>query len=183
MNTETISKTRFGKIFVNLVAVAMESQIRYHFLGPKKILQNVDNLCGQNVLEIGCGTGFFTLQLSERIGNQGTLFAMDLLSESVEEVTKKVKAAKLLNVRVIKGDALNTNLESESFDTIILFGVIPAPMVPLDQILKEMHRLLKPGGILAVWPSIPLIIPRMILKSGLFSFENKRKGVSNFKRN
>jgi ubiquinone/menaquinone biosynthesis C-methylase UbiE len=182
MNIETFSKTRFGKIFIRLLAKAMESRFRYRFFNPEKILQSVDNLYGQTVLEIGCGTGFFTIPLSGFIGDQGSLVAMDILLESVEEVTKKVHNAKLLNVRVIKGDALNTNLEPENFNTIILFGVISAPMLPLNKILTEMYRILKPEGILAVWPPVPFIFPRMILKSGLFSLANKRNGVYNFKR-
>jgi len=160
----------------------MESRFRYRFFNPEKILQNVDNLYGQTVLEIGCGTGFFTIPLSGFIGEQGSLVAMDILSESVKEVTRKVQTAKLINVRVIKGDALNTNFETESFNTIILFGVIPAPMLPLKQILHEMHRILKSEGILAVWPPVPFIFPRTILKSGLFLLEKKRNGVYNFKR-
>jgi ubiquinone/menaquinone biosynthesis C-methylase UbiE len=160
----------------------MESRFRYRFFNPMKILQGVGNLNGQTVLEIGCGTGFFTIPASGFIGNQGSLVAMDILSESVNEVSKKVQAAKLQNVRVVKGDALDTTLEAKSFNTIILFGVIPAPMLPLPRILTEMHRVLKPEGILAVWPQVPFIFPCMILKSGLFSLAYKRNGVSNFKR-
>jgi ubiquinone/menaquinone biosynthesis C-methylase UbiE len=182
LNTETFSKSTIGKLVIRLLAKAMESRFRYRFFNPKKILQGVGNLRGQAVLEIGCGTGFFTIPVSGFIGNQGSLVAMDILSESVNEVSKKVQAAKLQNVRVVKGDALNTTLEAESFNTIILFGVIPAPMLPLNRILAEMHRVLKPEGILAVWPSVPFLFPRVILKSGLFSLAFKRNGVSNFKR-
>jgi ubiquinone/menaquinone biosynthesis C-methylase UbiE len=182
MTTETFAKTKIGKLAIRLLASAMESRFRYRFFGPKKILQGVDNLNGQTVLEIGCGTGFFTIPAAGFIGDQGSLVAMDILSESVNEVSKKVQAAKLQNVRVVKGDVMNTNLETESFNTVILFGVIPAPMLTLTRVLTEMHRVLKPGGTLAIWPPIPFIFPRMIFKSGLFSLAFKRNGVSNFKR-
>jgi ubiquinone/menaquinone biosynthesis C-methylase UbiE len=164
------------------MAKAMESRFRYRFFNPLKILQGVDNLQGKTVLELGCGTGFFTIPAAGFIGDKGNLLSMDILSESVEFVSKKVQDAKLQNVRVIKGDALNTNLEPESFDTIILFGVIPAPMLPLTPILTEVHRVLKPEGSLAIWPPVPGLFPRSILKSGLFSLSNIRYGVLNFKR-
>ena len=182
MNTETFTRSRIGKPFVRLLATVMESRLRYRFFDPIKILQNVDNLPGRAVLEIGCGTGFFTIPTARLIGDQGSLVALDVLSESVELVSKKVQAAKLQNVRVVKGDALNTNLDTESFDTVILFGVIPAPMLPLTRLLAEMHRLLKPAGNLAVWPPIPGWLPQSVLKSGLFGGVNKRNGVYNFKR-
>ncbi|MBN2098296.1 MAG: class I SAM-dependent methyltransferase [Dehalococcoidia bacterium] len=105
---------------------------------------------------------------------------MDMLTASVETVARKVQAANLKNVQVVKGDALHTQLEAESMDAIIIFGVIPAPMIPMDRLLPEMHRILKPGGAMAVWPSS--WVHRSILQSGLFSYSCKRNGVSNYKR-
>jgi ubiquinone/menaquinone biosynthesis C-methylase UbiE len=182
MNTETFAGSKIGKLLIGLLAKAMESRFRYRFFSPVKILQGVDNLQGKTVLEIGCGTGFFTVPAAGFIGDQGNLFSMDILSESVEFVSKKVQDAKLQNVRVVKGDALNTNMETGSFHTVVLFGVIPAPMVPLSQLMTEIHRILKPDGILAMWPSVPGYVPRAILKTGLFSLARKQNGVYNFIR-
>jgi SAM-dependent methyltransferase len=182
MNTEALAGTTIGKLFVKLLGAAMESRFRYRFFGPENILRGVDRLHGNAVLEIGCGTGFFTIPAARMIGNHGRLVAMDILAESVELVSGKVTAAQLENVRVLKGDALKTNLESGSIDTVLLFGVIPAPMVPLIPLLAEMHRVLKPEGSLAVWPPVPGWLPGSILKSGLFGPASKRNGVYNFKR-
>jgi demethylmenaquinone methyltransferase/2-methoxy-6-polyprenyl-1,4-benzoquinol methylase len=81
---------------------------------------------------------------------------------------------------VVKGDALNTKLADESMDAVLLFGVVPAPMLPLDRLLPEMHRILKPGGIMAVWPQS--WVRQSITQSELFTFGSKRNGVLNFKR-
>jgi ubiquinone/menaquinone biosynthesis C-methylase UbiE len=182
MNTETLARTPVGKVFVKFVGTAMESRFRYRFFGPQNILQGVDGLHGRSVLEIGCGTGFFTIPAARMIGDDGRLVAMDILSESVEFVARKVQAAGLRNVQVVKGDAQWTNLESETFDTVLLFGVIPAPMLPVMPLLTEMHRLLKDEGNLAVWPPVPGWLPQSVLKSGLFEISEKRHGVQNFKR-
>ncbi len=182
MNAESLAGSTFGRLFIRVLATAMESRFRYRFFNPINILQGVDHLHGQVVLEIGCGTGFFTIPAARLIGDQGSLVAMDVLPESVELVSSKVQAAKLQNVRVVKGNALDTNLDPESFHTVILFGVIPAPMLPVSRLLTEMHRLLKPEGSLAVWPPVPGWLPRSILQSGLFTYANKRNGVTNFKR-
>jgi ubiquinone/menaquinone biosynthesis C-methylase UbiE len=182
MKTDTFAKSTIGKLFIRFMAKAMESRFRYRFFNPVKILQGVDNLQGKTVLEIGCGTGFFTVPAAGFIGDKGNLLSMDILSESVEFVSKKVQDSKLQNVRVIKGDALNTNLETGSFDTVILFGVIPAPMVPLSQLMTEVHRILKSEGTLAMWPSVPGWVPHAILKTGLFSLSKKQNGVLNFTR-
>jgi ubiquinone/menaquinone biosynthesis C-methylase UbiE len=52
---------------------------------------------------------------------------------------------------VEKRDALYTGLDAESIDKVLLFGVIPFPSQPLNRLLPEMHRVLKPEGSLAVW--------------------------------
>ena len=179
----SISESVAGKLFIKALAAGMESRFRYRFFGPMNILEGARLLPGQVVLEVGCGTGYFTLPAARLIGDQGCLVAMDLLSQSVELVDKKVKIANLKNVRVVKGDALETGLDAEYFDTVLLFGVIPAPMLPLPRLLPEMQRLLKKAGRLAVWPSIPGWLPRSILQSGLFTFVNKKNGVNNFRRN
>lgn len=180
MNTETFTNTKIGQIFIRTMAAIMESRLRYQFFEPTKILQAAEIRPGQKVLEVGCGTGFFTIPAARMIGEQGCLIAMDILPISIETVAKKVQTANLNNVRVIKGDALNTQLEEESIDAIIIFGVIPAPMLPMDKLLTEMHRILKPGGTMAVWP--PSWVHQSILQSGLFSHSNKRNNVSNYKR-
>jgi demethylmenaquinone methyltransferase/2-methoxy-6-polyprenyl-1,4-benzoquinol methylase len=131
-------------------------------------------------LEVGCGTGFFTLPIARLLGEQGSLVAMDMLPISVEAVTKKVQTANLKNVRVIQGDALNTQLAAESLDAVLIFGVIPAPMLPLERLLSEMHHVLKPGGTMAVWP--PSWVHQTIVESGLFTLSSRRNGVSNYKR-
>jgi ubiquinone/menaquinone biosynthesis C-methylase UbiE len=182
MNTETIAKSNLGKFYIKILAAGMESRFRYRFFGPVNILKGADIHPGQTVLEVGCGTGYFTLPAARLIGEQGCLVAMDVLSDSVELVSRKLQAANLKNVRVVKGDALDTGLDAESFDTVLLFGVVPAPMLPLARLLPELHRLLKTEGCLAVWPPIPGWLPKSILQAGIFTFTSKRNGVHNFRR-
>lgn len=160
----------------------MESRFRYRFFGPAKILEGAGILPGQTVLEIGCGTGYFTLPAARLIGEKGSLVAMDILQDAVDLVTRKVQNANLTNVRVIKGDAMNTGLDSGNFDVVLLFGVIPAPMIPLSKLLPELHRLIKEEGNLAVWPPVPGWLPNSILKSRLFDLSRKQNGVYIFGR-
>jgi ubiquinone/menaquinone biosynthesis C-methylase UbiE len=180
MNTEAFANSKIGQLFIRIIAAIMESRFRYRFFGPMKILRGADIHPCQTVLEVGCGTGFFTIPAAQLIGDQGSLVAMDVLPVSIEAVSRKVQAANLKNVRVVKGDAIDTKLDPESMDTVLLFGVLPAPMLPLNRLLPEMHRILKPGGIMAVWP--PSWVTRSIPRSGLFTFVCKRNSVFNFRR-
>jgi demethylmenaquinone methyltransferase/2-methoxy-6-polyprenyl-1,4-benzoquinol methylase len=132
---------------------------------------------------VGCGTGFFTIPTARLIGDQGCLVAMDVSSDFIEQVSKKVQSADLKNVRIVKRDALDTGLDTASIDKVLLFGVVPFPLLPLNRLLPEMHRLLKQDGTLAVWLfPIPFWVPKSILRSGLFEYSSKRNGVYNYRR-
>jgi ubiquinone/menaquinone biosynthesis C-methylase UbiE len=182
MDTETFARSKLGKLFIKILAAGMESKFRYRFFPPLNILSGADIVPGQSVLELGCGTGYFTIPAAQLIGERGSLTAMDVLQESVDLVSRKVQEANLNNVRVVQGNAMDTRLDAGSFHTVLLFGVIPAPMVPLKRLLPEIHRVLKAEGNLAVWPSIPCWLPQAILHSGLFTLTSKRNGVTNFRR-
>ena len=183
MNAEDLGNSKILNLLFKPAGMVMGSRLRQRLINPTKTLRGADIQPGQTVLEVGCGTGFFTLPAAQLIGNQGRLVAMDVSSNYVEWVSKKVQAADLKNVRVVKRDALDTRLDDASIDMVLLFGVIPFPLLPLNRLLPEMHRVLKPEGSLAVWLfPISFGVPKLILRSGLFTYISKRNGVYNYKR-
>ncbi len=183
MNTEDLGNSKILNLLFKPGGVVMESRLRHWLANPVKTLRGADIQPGQTVLEVGCGTGFFTIPAAQLIGDQGCLVAMDVLSDYVERVSKKVQAADLRNVHVVKRDALDTRLDAASIDMVLLFGVIPFRSLPLNRLLPEMHRVLKPEGSLAVWLfPISFGVPKSILRSGLFTYISKRNGVYNYKR-
>ncbi|NQT27534.1 class I SAM-dependent methyltransferase [candidate division KSB1 bacterium] len=160
----------------------MESRLRHWLYPPLVTLQDADIQSGQTVLEVGCGPGFFTIPAATLVGDKGHIIAMDVSSSFIKRVSNKVEAANLHNVQVLKRNALDTGLDTASIDTVIIFGVLPFPLLPLNQLLPEMHRVLKPDGTLSVWLwSIPFFVPWSIPRSGLFSFINKQRRVYNYR--
>jgi len=183
MNTEDLGNSKILNLLFKPAGMLMGSRARRWLMNPVKTLQGADIQPGQTVLEVGCGTGFFTIPAAELIGDQGCLVAMDALSDYTKRVSKKVQAAGLENVRVVKCDALDTGLDAASIDKVLLFGVIPFPSLPLNRLLPEMHRILKTKGTLAVWLfPVSGLVPKWILQSGLFTYVSKRNGVYNYRR-
>lgn len=183
MNTEDLGNSKLLNLLFKPAGLAMESRLRRIFHDPVKILHGADIQPGQTVLEVGSGTGFFTMPAARLVGDQGHLIAMDPLSVYAKRLTEKVEAAGLQNIQVVKRDALDTGLDSASIDRVLLFGVLPFPTLPLNRLLPEMHRVLKAEGILAVW-LFPIAgwVPTSIRRSGLFAYLHKRNGVYNYRR-
>lgn len=98
---------------------------------------------GSKALDVCCGTADWTIALSKAVGDSGQVTGLDF-SENMLEVGKE-KTASLNNVELVHGDAMNLPFEDNTFDYVTVgFGLRNVP----DYLgaLKEMHRVLKPGG-------------------------------------
>ena len=164
------------------MAPLMESPLRGRFFDPVRTLKGARIQSGQEVLEVGCGTGFFTIPAVELVGDEGRVYAIDPHPLAIEQVARKVRDAGLTNVRPINADATEAGLASDSIDLALLFGVIPSPTLPLDRLLPEIHRLLRSEGALAVWTAFPWWSPASLTKGGLFVYVGKESGVHNFRK-
>lgn len=93
---------------------------------------------GMKVLELGCGTGLFTAEFAH---SDADLTALDISEELLTQARCRVKSP---NVTFVNGNAYATDFEDNSFDAIIGSSVLHH--LELEKALKEIHRLLKPGG-------------------------------------
>jgi ubiquinone/menaquinone biosynthesis C-methylase UbiE len=172
-------KTRIADFLLKIFAT--DNPARNRFSDPVLIVQGAGVQPGQAVLEVGCGRGFFTLTVAETLGPEGHLTALDITQASVDVVTRKVEAASLANVDVIRANALDTGLPGARFDLVLLFGVIPSPTLPPGRLVPEMHRVLKPGGRLAVWTAVPGWSPRSITQGEHFEYIGRDNNCHTFR--
>lgn len=185
MKTEDLGNSKLLNLIFKPAGILMGSKLRKWLMDPVKTLQIADVQPAQKILEVGCGTGFFTIPAAKMIGEKGSLIAMDASSGYLKVVAKKVKKANLINVSIVQRDALDTGLETASIDKVLLFDVIPFPLLPLDKLLPEIHRVLKTDATMAVWLFPPLVhswVPKAILQSNLFDLINRQKSLYNYKR-
>lgn len=155
----------------------LDSPRRAKINNPEKLLQGAGIMPGQTVLEIGCGSGFFTLTASKILGKEGKLYATDIHPIALSETQKKINANNIENVIVKKDDAMKSSFEDNMFDVVLLFGVVPAPIISMKDISKEIYRILKPGGIYAIWTVAPFWRPTRAYKSANFKKMKKLKSV------
>ena len=183
MKTTDLGRSKLLNLLLKPAGMAMESGLRQRFSDPVELLDGADIRPGQSVLEVGSGTGFFTLPAARIIGDEGRLIAMDPLAGYVERLKSRAQSAGLATVEVVQRDALETGLEPQSMDRALLFGVLPFPSLPLNRLLPEMHRVLKADGLLAVW-QFPVAgwVPWSIRRSGLFTEQRKCNGVYTYRR-
>jgi SAM-dependent methyltransferase len=114
------------------------------------VLRWIDELAiptGQKILEIGCGAGRCTVALAQR----GYLIhAMDSVEGMLNSTQEHaIEAGISSSVTTSLGDAQNLAFRDGSFELVLAIGVIPYLQFP-QKALREMARVLRPGGFLLV---------------------------------
>ena len=129
------------------------------FRDPYQALDAAGLEPGQKVLEVGCGPGFFTIPAARIVGNKGTVHTLDISPLAMERVQQKIEEEGATNVKAILANAAQTGLPNQSFDLVFVFGFAHAAG-SMENILAELHRLLKPAGIFSIeeWPGWPRIL-------------------------
>jgi ubiquinone/menaquinone biosynthesis C-methylase UbiE len=157
-------------------------KIRDILLPRERILKEVGIKEGMSVVEFGCGTGSYTLPLSRMLGSRGVLYAIDKNDISIETTKDRLDRAHAENVRLIKTDC-SIDLPDASIDIVLLYDVFHMLEEP-DKVLKELHRLLKPAGILSFNDHHMKDdeIVSGVTSSGLFRFVKKERYSHRFER-
>lgn len=104
---------------------------------------------GERLLEIGVGTGYYSLELAEWVGPDGRLELFDLQREFLDHVMRAAAERGLANLVPTQGDARALPYADASIDAVVLtavLGEIPDP----ERALAEIRRVLRPNGRLVV---------------------------------
>ncbi len=118
---------------------------------------------GKAVLDVGCGTGNYTIELAKRGAD---VTGIDSSEEMLLWARQKVKDERVkVNFQV--ADALNLPFPDSSFDAVLSNGLLCFLKEP-EMALMEMHRVLKPGG---------RVIVGVLNKWSLWAFFRRIKGL------
>ncbi len=115
---------------------------------PKKFLREFikDNMV---ILDVGCGSGFFTIKIAEMLGNSGKVIAADLQEGMLNKVKQKIKGREIEERIVLHKCNKNEVGISEKVDLVLAFYMVHE--VPDEnKFFKEIKSILKPDGIFYV---------------------------------
>jgi len=139
-----IRKPRFYDVLARILMLGRERTMR------GRMLDLADLRPGNAVLDIGCGTGTLLLGAAKRIGPGGALHGIEPATEMAEHARRKATAAGIA-LRISEGSADRLPYPDNSFDAVfctLVLHHVPAPKHA--DALREMRRVLRPGGRLVI---------------------------------
>jgi ubiquinone/menaquinone biosynthesis C-methylase UbiE len=111
------------------------------------ILKEVGIQPGFRVLDYGCGPGSYIVPLAELVGELGKIYALDVHPLAIQKVKDIASKKKLANVETILSDC-QTGLPDNGMDVVLLYDIFHH-LSDRNKVLKELHRVLKPDGVLS----------------------------------
>lgn len=142
------ARTSYDKISRWYDLLAGSSELKYEQIG----LQNLRIQEGENVLEIGVGTGQCLPSLAQSVGDSGTVYGIDISPGMLDVALERIrKAGALERVELVIGDGAALPFRADFFDVVFMsftLELFDTPEIPV--VLSECRRVLQKGGRIGV---------------------------------
>lgn len=148
-----MSKEKNQRVCTVENAGGLDNSIRRFLQNPKKILSSYIHR-DMIVLDLGCGPGFFSLEIAKLLSGTGKIIAADLQEGMLEKVRQKIIGTELEKLFLLHKCDKNNIGVTEKVDFVLCFYVIHE--VPdQNKLFAELKSILKPNGkILIIEPKI-----------------------------
>ncbi len=126
------------------IAGSLDNRIRRWIQNPRKLLGPYIRK-GMVVLDMGCGPGFFSIDLAQMVGGSGRVIAADLQEGMLQKIRDKIRGTALEERITLHKCQPNKIAVSEHVDFVLLFYMVHE--VPrLGAFFSEIETILKPNG-------------------------------------
>lgn len=127
----------------------IDNPIRRRIQPPAQVVDWMGIQSGTQILEIGPGSGTFAIEVSKRVGEKGSVFAVDIQPAVISRLDNRLQGNKIVNVTTKVASAYELPFSDSSFDRIFMIGVL-GEIPDKNKALLEIRRVLKDDGLLAV---------------------------------
>jgi cyclopropane fatty-acyl-phospholipid synthase-like methyltransferase len=113
------------------------------------MLANLGVKRGMKICDMGCGNGFYALQLAKMVGDEGKVYGVDIQPEMLVFLQQRAAAENVTNIEPILGTLTDPKLPKGKIDLILLVDVYHEFSNP-EQMLAAMREALAPDGLCAL---------------------------------
>ncbi len=135
----------FEKIYNRYDVMNSIISFQRHKAWRKDVMKRMDVRKGDSALDVCCGTGDWSLALADAVGTSGKVVGLDFSKNMLSVGRTKQQEQRIEQLEFVHGNAMELPFDDNSFDFVTIgFGLRNVP--DYMQVLKEMTRVVKPGG-------------------------------------
>ena len=140
-----------------LIGKFLDSDLRRWCQPPDKIIERSGIKPGMTVMDLGCGSGAYTNFAARAVGEPDKVYAVDIQPAMLRKLERKLSRSKyrdITNIELRQASAYELPFEDGTLDLVYMVTVLQE-IPDRGRALREIIRVLKPGGILAVTEFLP----------------------------
>ena len=118
---------------------------RRKWQNPEAILTDIGVRAGITFIDVGCGTGFFTLPAARMIGDSGKVFALDINANLIARLQEQAKIEHINNLSASVGKAEDLVLCNQCAD-IVFYGIVLHDFQNAARVLENAKQMVKASG-------------------------------------
>lgn len=118
---------------------------RDYWQKPEILLELMDIQPAESIADLGCGKGYFSLKLAERVGPDGKVIALDIDATSINQLRLLKRYGQLEQLDIIRNEVDDLKLKTASLDKIVILNTYHE-LADIETILKQCRAALKPQG-------------------------------------
>ncbi|MFS0672674.1 demethylmenaquinone methyltransferase [Ornithinibacillus sp. 179-J 7C1 HS] len=138
----------FEKIYDNYDRMNSIISFQRHKAWRRDVMKEMKVSKEASALDVCCGTGDWSISLAEAVGANGKVIGLDFSQNMLSIAKGKNNELQYDHLEFLHGNAMELPFEDNSFDYVTIgFGLRNVP--DYMTVLKEMYRVVKPGGVVA----------------------------------
>lgn len=135
----------FEKIYSNYDSMNSIISFQRHKAWRKDVMERMQVARDTKALDVCCGTGDWAISIANEVGSAGKVYGLDFSDNMLSVAKEKNAELGLSQLEFVQGNAMELPFEDNSFDYVTIgFGLRNVP--DYLTVLKEMYRVVKPGG-------------------------------------
>jgi ubiquinone/menaquinone biosynthesis C-methylase UbiE len=144
-NVHPVSGRVLAQVMSHIGAEWLDRWEREQEERPSRAIKALALRRGAVVADVGAGSGYYTERLAREVGPTGRVYATDIQPEMLTLVERRVKKARLSNVKLVLGTEDDPRLPQGALDLVLLVDVYHELQRP-QEMLRRLKTSLAPGG-------------------------------------
>ncbi len=122
---------------------------------PAEVLRALNLRSGDSVVDLGCGSGYFSLRLSQFVGNTGRVIAEDIRGLPLAFLWLRARLEHRRNISIVRGELDNPRLPDNTITAVLIANTYHELGGNARPILAHVKEALSPGGKLVLVDRAP----------------------------